>query len=64
MAVPKKKTSKQRRNLRRSAVWKLEAPNLIACPKCDEYKLPHRACRACGTYNGREVIKIAEDKKK
>ena len=63
MAVPKKKTSKQRRNLRRSSVWKLEAPNLVTCPKCGEYKLPHRVCRACGTYKGREVIKVADDKK-
>ena len=63
MAVPKKKVSKQRRNLRRSSVWKLEAPNLVSCPKCGEYKLQHRVCRACGTYNGREVIKVENDKK-
>ena len=34
MAVPKSKVSKQRRNKRRSSVWKLETPNAAACPKC------------------------------
>ena len=31
MAVPKGKVSKQRRNKRRSSVWKLAAPGLVAC---------------------------------
>ena len=57
MAVPKRKTSKARKNTRRSAVWKLTAPALAKCPECGEYKLAHRACSNCGTYNGREVIK-------
>ncbi len=64
MAVPKSKTSKQRKHLRRSAVWKLESPTLVKCPKCSELKAPHRVCLACGTYKGREVVKIADDKKK
>ena len=25
------------------------------CPKCGEPVMPHRACKACGTYNGRQV---------
>lgn len=64
MVAPKSKTSKQRRNLRRSAVWKLEAPTLALCPQCGEYKLPHRVCKACGTYNGRTVIVQKTDEKK
>lgn len=56
--VPKRKTSKARRNTRRSNVWKLEAPALSRCDKCGEYKLPHRVCRSCGYYKGREVIKV------
>ena len=55
MAVPKGKVSKQRRNKRRSSVWKLAAPCLVACPKCGALHLPHRMCPECGTYNGREV---------
>ena len=34
MAVPKSKVSKQRRNKRRSSVWKLETPGVNTCPKC------------------------------
>ncbi len=60
MAVPKRKVSKSRRDKRRSSVWKLEAPTLVKCAKCGAYVLPHRICSACGTYDGREVIKTAE----
>lgn len=58
MAVPKRKHSKARRDKRRSNVWKIEAPAIIKCPQCGEFKLPHRVCKACGFYNGREVIKV------
>ena len=34
MAVPKRKTSKARRDKRRSAVWKLEAPAMSKCDNC------------------------------
>ena len=57
MAVPKRKHSKARRDKRRSNVWKIEAPALIKCPQCGEFKLPHRVCKACGFYKNREVIK-------
>ena len=43
MAVPKGKVSKARRDKRRSAVWKLKAPGLVACPKCGAMRLPHRS---------------------
>lgn len=59
MAVPKGKVSKARRDKRR-ANWKLTAPNLVKCPNCQELKLQHRVCGACGFYNGREVIKVAD----
>ena len=38
MAVPKRKVSKSRRDKRRSAVWKLEAPALSRCSNCGYYK--------------------------
>ena len=56
MAVPKRKTSKARKYKRR-ANWKLALPGLVKCPKCQEFKLPHRACKACGFYKDSEVIK-------
>ena len=55
MAVPKKKMSRMRTRQRKSA-WKLSRPTLSECPRCKSPKLPHRACRECGTYNGRDVI--------
>jgi len=58
MAVPKGKVSKQRRNKRRSSVWKLDTPNLSKCKKCGESVLSHKVCKACGYYDGTEVIKI------
>lgn len=59
MAVPKRKTSKSRRDKRR-ANFKLSVPGLVACPQCGELKLPHRVCKACGSYNGREVIAVED----
>ena len=53
MAVPKGKVSKARRDKRRSSVWKLETPGIVTCPKCGAYRLPHRMCKNCLTYNGR-----------
>ena len=55
MAVPKRKTSKARRN-QRKANWKLSPLNLVKCPKCGELMMPHRVCKACGSYNKKEII--------
>ena len=60
MAVPKGKVSRQRRDKRRSSHWKLEAPGIVKCPNCSPFKMPHRACKACGMYNGRQVLKVEE----
>lgn len=57
MAVPKRKTSKARRDKRRTH-WKLEKPSLSPCPQCHELKPPHRVCLNCGYYKGREATKI------
>ncbi len=62
MAVPKNKVSKARRDKRRGSNYTLKAPALAACPKCGEMHLPHRACKNCGTYDGRDVIAVEEKK--
>lgn len=59
MAVPKKKTSKARRDKRRTN-WKVLPPNLALCPQCKEPKLPHHVCPNCGTYKGKKVLEVAE----
>ena len=60
MAVPKRKTSKSKRDKRRTHK-KIEAPNTATCPQCGEAVLPHHACPSCGTYKGRNVIEGEED---
>lgn len=56
MAVPKKKTSKSRRDMRRSHLA-LTPVNFVLCPNCGSVRLPHNMCSACGFYKGRQVIK-------
>ncbi|MCH5316330.1 MAG: 50S ribosomal protein L32 [Eubacterium sp.] len=56
MAVPKRRVSSARRNKRRSSVWKLDAPTLVKCPNCSAYTVPHKVCKSCGYYNGKEII--------
>jgi large subunit ribosomal protein L32 len=60
MAVPKRKTSKARRDKRRNNLWKISAPALVKCPRCGEYKRTHRVCKACGYYGDRQVVKVEE----
>ncbi|MDR2940388.1 MAG: 50S ribosomal protein L32 [Clostridiales bacterium] len=58
---PKGKTSRARRDKRRAQSWKISMPNLVTCDKCGELMASHRACKACGSYNKREVIKVVAD---
>ncbi len=58
MAVPKCKVSKARRDKRRGSNWKLDPPSVSVCPKCGAPITPHRACKACGYYNGRQVLTV------
>ena len=58
MAVPKRKTSKARRDKRRASSYRLNKVTLTVCPQCNEPKLPHRVCRSCGYYKNREVIEV------
>jgi large subunit ribosomal protein L32 len=58
MAVPKKKTSKSRRNMRR-AHHALPGSAYAECSNCGELKRPHHVCESCGHYDGREVTAAA-----
>lgn len=57
---PKNRTSKARRDKRRSANFKMSPVNLVKCSRCGALMMPHRVCKACGTYNKREIIKMDE----
>jgi large subunit ribosomal protein L32 len=55
VAVPKRRTSRSKRNMRRANHDKVAAPTLVACTNCGEPAVPHRACGSCGHYKGRVV---------
>ncbi len=55
MAVPKRKKSPSRRNMRRSHD-SLRAVQQTECQNCGELKRPHHICRMCGHYDTREVV--------
>lgn len=59
MANPKRRHSRARRNKRRSHDA-LPRTGLSLCPNCHEPKLPHRVCRSCGQYKGREILEPLE----
>ncbi|MDR2781120.1 MAG: 50S ribosomal protein L32 [Holosporaceae bacterium] len=56
MAVPKKKISKSRRDMRRSHLA-LAQTNCVFCSHCGESKLQHHMCSNCGMYNDRHILK-------
>ncbi len=62
MAVPKKKTSKSKTRTRHSAYRKKQITklqkrvNLVTCTNCGDQKLNHHVCKACGFYNGTQVV--------
>ncbi len=67
MAVPFRKVSKTRRNMRRTH-YKITASGLVECSNCGTKIRPHRACPKCGFYKGVDTSKeakaeVAEEKK-
>ena len=56
MAVPKKKTSKSRRDMRRSHLALKRIDGVGVCPNCGAPRLPHHVCRVCGQYNGKQIL--------
>ena len=63
MALPKRKYAKARQGKRRSHLA-INVPTLVDCPQCHNPKQAHRVCPTCGSYAGREVIKVKSPKKK
>ena len=55
MAVPKRKTSKSRRNKRRSH-HKIIGANIVEDKKSGEYRLSHHLDLKTGYYKGRQVL--------
>lgn len=61
MAVPFRRTSKAKKNMRRSHLA-LNVPNMVVCTNCGELTLSHRVCGNCGFYKGKQVIAVKEAK--
>ncbi len=55
MAVPKRRTSRSRKGMRRSH-HHIVPDQVQYCPRCEQAVLPHRICGNCGWYQGREVV--------
>ena len=55
MAVPKRKTSKARRNKRRSHI-KFDSKNIVEDKKSGEYRISHHLDLKTGFYKGRQVL--------
>lgn len=66
MAVPFRKVSKTRRDMRRTH-YKITANGLVECTNCGAKIRPHRVCPKCGFYKGASIskteTKVAEEKK-
>tara|TARA_B110000438_G_C15657516_1_gene582337 strand:+ start:164 stop:349 length:186 start_codon:yes stop_codon:yes gene_type:complete len=59
MAVPKRKTSKSKRNMRRSHD-RLISLNIIEDKESGEPRISHRMDLSTGVYNGKQIIKKKE----
>ena len=57
MAVPKRKTSVSKRNMRRSH-HRVRGVNVIEDKKSGEYKLSHHIDLKTGFYNGKKILDI------
>ncbi len=57
MSVPKKRQTSSRRNIRRAKL-KVEPRALVSCAKCKKRIPAHKACPHCGSYKGKEVMKV------
>ncbi len=56
MAVPKRRTTSARRDMRRAQHDKVTPPNVVECPVCSAPRLAHRVCKGCGHYGERQVL--------
>ena len=62
MAVPKKRTSKRRKGMRRAHDFLRDNASTTECPEpdCGAIKLSHHVCTVCGKYRGVQILKIKQ----
>lgn len=56
MAVPKRRMTSSKRDMRRANHDKVTAPNVVPCSNCSAPMISHRVCPSCGHYAGKAVI--------
>ena len=61
MPVPKRKTSKARRD-KRSANKGMKPISSGACQTCQAPVLPHQVCKECGHYKGVKVLRTKAER--
>ena len=61
MPVPKRKTSKSRRD-KRSSNKGIKVKAITSCSNCNEALAPHQACFACGFYKGQKILTTKSDR--
>lgn len=60
MANPKRRHSNMRTRLRRTHD-RLKLASFATCRQCHALILPHRICRYCGYYNGRQAVTLKQE---
>ncbi len=58
MAVPKKRLSRSRRDMRRAHDHIILTAAVETCPACMALKQRHHVCPSCGDYRGTKVIQV------
>jgi len=61
MPVPKRKTSKSRRD-KRSSTKGIKPKAVASCQTCQEPVAPHQACFGCGYYKGVKILRTKTDR--
>ena len=57
MAVPKRKTTPSKKNMRRSH-HRIKSTNIIEDKKSGEYRLSHHVDLKTGYYNGKKILDV------
>ena len=60
MAVPKKRTSKSRKGMRRAHDFIKYKAAITECESCSAIKLSHHICETCGYYRGIKILDVKE----
>ena len=59
-AIAQQRRVSKTRKLKRRTHYKISENGVTTCPKCGETVRPHRVCKACGTYKGKDVLNQEE----